>query len=97
MYIEKTIPSTLIYQNGDELIMKIGNTNFATCYWSPNENTEAGINDLETAIAITKKNDSWVITGDLNVGLEPVVDQAHLPYRKKNALKPLKYLLKPAI
>lgn len=82
IYVKKTLSCRTTYQNGDTIVVEVGKVQFASCYWSPNENIEVGLVELEEAME-TGKDEPWIVTGDLNVGLSPVVNQSRLRFRKK--------------
>lgn len=82
IYLKRGIEAKTMYCQGESVAIKIGATNIVSAYWSPNIEIERGLWEL-TEIIQNKEDEQWIITGDLNIGLSPVVDQSTLPYRKR--------------
>jgi len=67
---------------GETFAVQIGDLDIMSTYWGPNNPTERSLSDLEAVIRVKPKG-KWLIGGDLNVGLEPVVEFEALNWRKQ--------------
>jgi len=66
---------------GETVVVQIGNLKILSTYWGPNDPIEGSLADLEAVIRVNPEG-KWVIGGDLDVGLEPIVKHETLNWRK---------------
>ena len=76
------IESKHLLSVGETIVIRVGELNVISTYWSPNDDINRSIADLDLAIRICPGN-KWLMGGDLNIGLEPVVDLRKVNWRKK--------------
>jgi len=71
-----------VHSSGDTIVIKLGPYYVAAVYWSPNEDVSGPLLDLEAAIRIEPRG-RWIVGGDLNVGLTPIVSTSTLGWKKR--------------
>ena len=76
------IECKLLLSVGETVAVKIGDTNIVSTYCSLNECIERSLVELDKVTRISP-NAKWLIGGDLNVGLAPIVSHKTLNWRKQ--------------
>ena len=76
------IEGKMLHAVGETVAVRIGDTNIVSTYWSPNESVERSLLELDEVIR-TNPNAKWLIGGDLNIGLAPIVKYESLNWRKQ--------------
>ena len=81
----------MLHAVGETVAIQIGELNIISTYWSPNECIDKSLDDLDAVIRMSP-GAKWLIGGDLNVGLEPIVRFDFLNWRdqrKTEAAQPV--------
>jgi len=84
--VKHGIEVRLLMLIGETVEIQIGTLNVVSTYWGPNDEIEGALSDLEMVIRLNPRG-KWIIGGDLNIGLEPVVDFSTLNWRKQRRME----------
>ena len=82
IYVRKNIKHEIVYKGRETVAISVGGVCIVGVYWSPSDKLDGLTWELQCAVN-SKPDSPWIIAGDLNVGLEPVVDWSVLPWRKR--------------
>jgi len=73
LYAKNLIDTNVLLMTGDTIVVQIENLKVLATYWSPNENINHSLHDLQSALQLDPQG-KWLVIGDLNVALAPAVD-----------------------
>jgi len=82
LYTKNRIDATIMYMAGDTIAVQIEDMKVLATYWSPNENVNNGLHDLQSAMQLDPLG-KWLVMGDLNVALAPAVNPNTIKCNRK--------------
>jgi len=80
------VESKALHAVGETVAVQIGELGIVSTYWSPNECIEKSLSNLDAVIRM-RPDAKWLVGGDLNVGLEPIVRFDSLNWRKQRRME----------